>query len=142
MKPLYKRAKFDTALAPQSLASTSATGAYFDLSQYRKALIVVHAGAVAAGKAVTVALQQATDATGTDAKAIEGASATVTATDAMTSAKLLIEVEIHDLDINNGFDFLAAEVSTTDAISVGATLIRGDGRFEDLNEDADALVEA
>lgn len=139
MKPLYKRAKFDTGVVAQSLANTSATGSYFDLSHYRKALVVLNVGALAAGKTATVSLQQATDAEGTGVVPIDGATATITASSAMTSGRALLEIDASDLDINDDFSFIAVKVATTDTTVVSATLIRGDGRFEP-EDDSDALT--
>ncbi|MFT9116559.1 MAG: hypothetical protein ABF497_05465 [Sporolactobacillus sp.] len=139
MKPLYKRVKIDTAVLAQALDNTSSSGAFFDLSHYRKALIVLEVGAMADTKTATVSLKQASTSAGTDAKAIDGATATITAAGAKTSARALLEIDASDLDINNGFGYISVTVATTDTTTVSATLIRGDGRFEP-EDDSDALT--
>lgn len=50
---------------------------------------------------------------------------------ATTEAEAFVEVDVGSLDLANGFEYVAAEVTTTAANTVvSVTLIRGDARFE------------
>lgn len=141
MKPLYKRAKFDNGLIAQDLSNSNKTGDYFGLQMYRKAIAVLNVGALTAGTNIKIELLQATDTAGTNSKVIDGANTTITATEAKTSGKAFVEVDVSSLDINNGFEFIAAKVTTTATTQVAVTLICGDGRFEPDNDfDAYAVV--
>lgn len=141
MKPLYKRIKIDNGLAAQDLAAGNKTGTYFNMAMYRKSLAILNVGALTAGTNAKIELLQATDSAGTNEKSINGATATITATNAMTSGKAIIEVDTSSLDINNGFTFIAAKVTTTATTQVAVILVRGDSRFEpDDDSDAFAIV--
>lgn len=141
MKSLYKRIKVDNGLTAQDLTASNKTGSYFNMAMYRKALAILNIGALAAGTNAKIELYQAIDAAGTNAKLIDGASAAITATNAMTSGKAAVEVDASSLDINNNFNFIAAKVTTTATTQVAVTLVRGDGRFEpDQDYDAFAIV--
>ena len=58
------------------------------------------------------------------------ASASDRITVATTEAEAFVEVDVGSLDLANGFEYVAAEVSTTANTVVSVTLIRGDARFE------------
>jgi hypothetical protein len=139
MKPLYKRAKIDVGLLSQSIASSNKTGGYFDMQMYRKALAILNVGTMADTNTAVIELLQAKDVSGTEAKAIEGATATVTAVGALTSGCAFVEVDVLSLDVNNGFEYIAAKVTTTGTIVSGVVLLRGDGRFEP-EQDAQAFA--
>jgi len=59
---------------------------------------------------------------------ITNASATITV--ATTEAEAFVEVDVGSLDLANGFEYVAAKVTTTANTVVSVTLIRGDARFE------------
>ncbi len=139
MKQMYKRAKVDIGLLSQSIASSNKTGGYFGMQMYGKALAVLNVGAMADTNTVKIELLQAKDESGTDSKAIEGASATITASGALANGCALVEVDVFSLDINNGFEYISAKVTTTGTIACGVVLLRGDGRFEPV-QDAQAFA--
>ena len=126
MKSLYKRAKVDIGLVPQTLNNTNSTstGKYFPMHMFNKALFWLLGGAMAAEKMTKIEIWQAKDANGTDAIAITNAEATITANTAVTAATLtLSSVRANDTVTINGVVFTAA----TDAnaakqiFAVGAT---------------------
>ncbi len=78
--------KADIGMVGKSLATTNATGRYYDMRNYRTLLVVLIAGAIAITKTVKVELLQATDAIATGAKVITGANATITANTLVTVA--------------------------------------------------------
>jgi len=114
MQRLIEGQKADIGLVGQSLANTNATGRYYSMADYRAALFIVIAGAIAATKTVVLELLQATDRDGTGAKAITGASATITANTLVTVATVdLTSVANTDVVTINGLAFTKA--AATDA---------------------------
>jgi len=111
MKALYKRAKVDIGLVPQTLSNNNppSTGKYFPMHMFNKALFWLLGGDMAATKTTSIKILQAKDANGTDAKEIKNANATITANTAVTAAKLtLSEVKANDTVTINGVVFTAA----------------------------------
>ncbi|MHA1168304.1 MAG: hypothetical protein ACTSRU_10820 [Candidatus Hodarchaeales archaeon] len=78
MNLISEATKLNTGISPASINGAS-TGAYFGLSQHRKALFFATLGAMAVGATAEIQVLQALDAAGTDSKVITGAVATVTA---------------------------------------------------------------
>lgn len=224
MKDMSKREKIDIGLLSQALNNTNATGRYYGMQMYRKALFILNGAAMAATKTTKLEVLQAKDAAGTDSKAVTSAEATITAntlvteatialaaaaatdkvtingitftmavatdasarefadaaglvtcinhaaygvagvtasadgttvtvkatdpgekvltvagtdvagtvTVATTRAQAYVEVDVSSLDLANGFEYIAAKVTTTANSVVGVALIRGDGRFEPI----------
>lgn len=111
MKALYKRAKVDIGLVPQTLSNNNppSTGKYFPMHMFNKALFWLLGGDMAATKTTSIKILQAKDANGTDAKEIKNANATITANTAVTAAKLtLSSVQANDTVTINGVVFTAA----------------------------------
>lgn len=111
-------------LAPVAGAATTNTS-YLDCGDGFNWLCKVSAGTV--GTSVNVKIQQATDASGTSVKDITGLAIT-----ALTSAgSALINIVQSDLDIDNGFTHIRANVITVGASTVvGVDLISLDQRNE------------
>jgi len=215
MERIIEREKIDTALLPQSIASTNKTGFYLHLSSFRQIVFILLTAAIAAGKSAVIQLMQATDQNGTGAKVITSATVTIapfvnavsasidltsaantdvvtvngtsftkaaaaSGTDFSTAADLvtainanvsnvkasasgnvvtvasidgkadvnlgktenagtitlatvagmgMVEVEPSDLDIENGFEYVAAKVTTDATIICSVQALRGRGRF-------------
>jgi len=95
MKNMYKRQKIDIGLVAQALNNTNATGRFFKMNIWRKALAILNAGAMAATKTTAIEILQATDEAGTGAKGIpstaeQAAIATVTANEKVTEATIAL----------------------------------------------------
>lgn len=134
MKPLYKREKIDVGLASQSIASSNVTGAYIGMQMYRKALVILNAGALADTNTAKIELMQAKDSSGAEAKVIDGAAATITASGALANGCAFVEIDTSSLDLANGYEYIAAKVTTNATVICGVTLLRGDGRFEPVQD--------
>ncbi len=65
---LSEISKFDIGLVPQTLNNSNATGAYYPMRDFRRALARLDAGAMAVSKSTKIELLQAQDAAGTGAK--------------------------------------------------------------------------
>lgn len=85
---ISSRHKVDVALVSQALNNTNATGRFYHAGLWRRFMAVMVGGAMAATKTTKVEFVQATDASGTGAKAVTGAEASVTANTAVTAATL------------------------------------------------------
>ena len=79
MNRLYEQVKIDCALLPQELASTNATGKYFNMAGYREALAVVNIGNITAAGSVALQIMEAQDERATGAQALTSYLATVLA---------------------------------------------------------------
>lgn len=131
---LSKRNKWDLAIVPQTINNTNVTGRYYDTVGSEFITAVGLLGAMAATKAATLKLVQATDEAGTGSKDITGATATSTAGAAATEATLaLATVLAGDSVTINGLTFTAHATVTT-AASRQFSISGSD------SADADALV--
>lgn len=113
---ISKRHKVDVGLISQSLNNTNATGRFYPMGMWRRALAVLLGGAMAATKTTKVELVQATDAAGTGVKAVAGAEATITANTNVTAATLTLATVLADQTVTiNGVVFTAHADTTTAA---------------------------
>ena len=100
---------------------------WIDMSTERQLLCIVNGGVASVGS-IDVKLQQATSGAGAGAKDISGKAITQITADDQTAT---IELSAWELDRANGFTFVSADVTTTDATdAVGVVLIGGvKGRY-------------
>lgn len=138
---LYKQLKINTALLPQTIATTTVTGTYLPAANVRRMLFTLVSGALASGNTITLALYQATDSSGTSAKVITSATCTITASAAMTSGLAFVELDTSMLDNANGFIYVAAKVTTSASLVAGVICHGGEPRFTpDIEANAYAVV--
>ena len=106
--------KVDQALLPMAMNNTNATGRYYDMSGYTKALVLATTGALAASKTATLQLYQATDVAGTGAKVITAGVAVATANSLATKATAALSTVLAaDTITINGITFTAHTNTTT-----------------------------
>lgn len=106
--------KYDLAVRPASLATTSATSLYFDMRHHRRAVALFTAGQAAAAATIACQLREAQDAAGTGAQDLSGALATITANTSATKVTLtLATVLAADAVTINGITFTAHATTTT-----------------------------
>lgn len=114
MERIYDRDKPDIALTPQTIASTSATGEYFDLSKTNTVAFPIMVGAMALSNTVVAQLLQAKDASGTDSKDITSATCTITANANVQAATVtLATFTAGSTIVINGITFTAHASTTT-----------------------------
>lgn len=65
---------------------------------------------------------------------IVGTGVAGTVTVATTEAQAYVEVDVGSLDLAGGFEYIAVKVTTTANSVVAVNLIRGDGRFEPIQQ--------
>lgn len=118
---LHELFRYAVGLAPQSIASGNKTGSYIRAGLDN--LFHITAGAIPDGKTVVAQLYEAKDGKGTDAQEITGATCTITATDYVTKANILVSSPTADKKtIVNGITYTAkAATSVPDKQFADAT---------------------
>ena len=110
---IYEKIKMDVGLDAQTINNTNVVGRYVNMTHFRKALVVMNVGAMAATKTAALTLMQATDSSGTGAKAVSGFTATITAnTDVQVATIALAAVANTDVVTVNGLSYTKAAATT------------------------------
>lgn len=150
MERLYDIGKLDPILASQSVATTTVTGEYHSVADYRSVAIAVSTGTMATGNTVALQLTQAKDHDGLSVKNITGAAGTITANTGVEGAIVTLSgVTAGETVIINGLTFTAhattttvanrefsiAGSDTTDAINLVTCLTDPDYGLIDINVD-------
>jgi len=120
-KPIY-------AYAPANYSGTAATGGWVNVSKNRKVKVVIQTGAWVTASTAAVTLSQATDSSGTGAKALAFSKmySAASTTGALTENNVtgntfyldaantlyVIEIDSSDLDADNGFSYLRVNVGS------------------------------
>ncbi|GIV82071.1 MAG: hypothetical protein KatS3mg051_1425 [Anaerolineae bacterium] len=121
MRTLSDNLAIRQALDPASYNNVASVGDWIAMRGFRRCLFVVNLGATTG--AVTVQVQEATDASGTGAQDISGLTGSFTATD---DNKLGI-IEVRAEDLSEGYTHVAVEVTPAAAGTLlAATAILGE----------------
>lgn len=114
MNKMFEAMKIDVGVAPVSLATNNLTSVYYSLADYRKAIAIVEAAAMAITKTCLLEVYQAKNAAALSAKLLTGATATITANVSVTSLTLALATVLntHTIIIN-GLTFTAHTNTTT-----------------------------
>lgn len=113
------------AIVPSSQAAGTATTGWLSVAQFQKFLAVVQAGAMGSGGTIDAKIQQATDASGTNAKDITGKAITELAAAGGGNVEVEINLDQQELDTNGGFAFIQLSITTASAASGTAGLVFG-----------------
>jgi len=123
---------YEVAILPKDITGAAQTGDYVSLKHYDHCTIKIYQGAWAGGTPA-VTLHQAQDVAATGEKALSftkrwtkvGVTGTTFVETAVTSDTFnlpatantinVLEVDAHDLDVNNGFDCLTVKVASPGA---------------------------
>jgi hypothetical protein len=125
-----------TVLTPVS-RDAAATSSYVSLANYQRAFVVLHCGALTGTQ--DMQLKQATDTSGTSAKVITGKAITQLAASDDDDV-VAIEVRTEELDVDGGFDCIAA-LTTPSAANIYAVQIWGcEARFKPVPTTAFAEI--
>lgn len=129
------------AVNPQS-SSTAQNSSYVSVAKFHKALAIIQVGAIASTGTFDAKLQQAKDTSGTGVKDITGKAITQLS-DTGDNQQLLIDLDMAELDIANGFHCVRiATTPATAASLVSAVLLGFDPRFVPASDnDAATVVE-
>ena len=110
--------RVDPLLHCQTLNGTTSNSSWLSMQDYGKAVFFIDVGAT--DTTVDATVYQATDSSGTGAKAVSNASITqIGATD--DNRLVSIEVDVNGLDIANGFDHVQLRI-TVGSGTTGANL--------------------
>ena len=105
---LTEDAKVDIGMVGQAISNGNITGRYYDMANYRRAVAILVDGASADTKVSTIAFMQATDGAASGAKAIAGATASVTSPALITKATVALASVLNGTTITiNGLVFTA-----------------------------------
>lgn len=120
---IYEKIKIDIGLDAQDINNSNVVGRYVNMTHFRKALVEMNVGAMAAAKTAALTLMQATDSNGTGAKAVEGVTATITAnTNVQIATIALAAVANTDVVVINGLSYTkSAATSEVDREFADAT---------------------
>ena len=110
------------AINPASQGVGSAVSGWVQVSQFQKLLALVQVGVFGASATVDANLQQATNASGANAKVIgSGRAITQMLAAGGNNVQAEINLDAQELDVNNGFDY----VQLTITVGTAATLVAG-----------------
>lgn len=119
------------SINPSSQAVGSLTTGWISMSNVRTLLAIVATGTLGASATVDANLQQAMDATGTGAKPVTGKAITQVVAATGNNTQALINLQAHELDVNNGFQFVELTLTVGVAASETAGFILGaSARYE------------
>lgn len=147
---LVEGAQIVPAFPPIDMSAGANTGDWVDLANFDRCTCILFKSAGTAGDDAQITLQQATDATGSNAKAlnftridqkvgtltavgafttvIQAAANTYKPTNGASQAIEVVEFQASDLDVNNGFNFIqmsVPKVGTNAQIGSGLYILRG-----------------
>ncbi len=111
------------SINPSSQAVGSLTTGWISLANVRTILAIVATGTLGASATVDASLSQAQDAIGTGAKAIAGKA--VTTITGAGGVQALINLQAHELDVNNGYQFVELTLTVGTAASETAGFVLG-----------------
>jgi len=125
---LEQQVRFDLAIAPVSTAAAT-TSAYFDMTEYGIQGFQCAAGI--GSNNVACAVLQATDSSGTGAKACTNGPQSGVATltgDGTNAQSDVVELTDRDLDVTNSFTHAAIRMTPTGTMVIAASSVRGNCR--------------
>ncbi len=117
-------------LDPASVAPGTVLTSWVHVSEVNNVMALVQTGVLGTAATVDAKMQQATSSAGAGAKDITGKAITQLTQAADDNKQVTIEVTQNDLDMANGFEYVALSVTVGAAASiVGAALIGGNPRY-------------
>lgn len=136
MNRSYENLAIDIGLEPQELASTNVTGPFYDMAEYREALLVLTCGNITAGGTTSLQVLEATGSTGAGAQNLTSFVSTISANVQVKSLSVTVSTGGAGDDLTftiDGTDYAytaadggassGAEFSTTGTTTVTATNI-------------------
>jgi len=134
---LYEELKLDVGLTPQSLASASKTGSYFNMKEFRTALAILNVGNITAGGSVALQIMEAKTERAGSAQDLTGKLATILANIKVKSLTVTCVGGIVDDTLVITVDGTAYTFTGKAATDTAAQEFKADG---DDTSDAAALV--
>ena len=114
---------------PDVLTAADHDSDWVDMGEYNQIVAIAMAGTLGASATFDAILQQATDSSGTGAKAITGKAITqLTQAGTDSDKQAIINCRGAELDVAGGFRFARLRITVATASSDGAGLILGVGK--------------
>ncbi|NTU67972.1 MAG: hypothetical protein HGB02_03725 [Chlorobiaceae bacterium] len=112
---------------PQSnAASATKTTDYVDMSLFEGAMAIINVGAITSTGKVDAKIVQATASDGTNKKDVSDKAITqLTEAGSGSNKQAIINVFAEELDINNGFRYVAVEITNTTAAAIVSVNVLG-----------------
>lgn len=110
--------------ASQAAGAPAVTG-WLKADQFFNYFALIQLGAISAGGTVDAKFEQASDATGTGAKAIAGKAITPLADPAGDSKQAMIELQPDEMDIPGGFKWFRLSIQATTAAALASAAVFG-----------------
>lgn len=123
--------QFENSLEPADKATGTHTGDWLDMSEAYRGIAILRTGDMNTDSTVDAKLEQAKDASGTDAKDLGKEITQLDQADGDDNSLVAIEIEPGDLDVENGFRYVRWSIEVgTDTSIISAFIIRGPLRFD------------
>jgi hypothetical protein len=117
-------------LDPASVAASTVVSGWVSMANFHSIAALIQTGVLGASATIDAKLRQATDSSGTGAKDITGKAITQIVKATGDNKQAMIEARSEDLDVNNGFTYVALSVTVGTAASIfNAALIGNNARF-------------
>jgi hypothetical protein len=128
---------------PDAYTAAPYTSDYINMANFQRGLAIIMAGTLGSSATLDAKLVQATDASGTAVKDITGKAITqLTEAGTDSDKQALINFTGADLDVANGFAFVAVVMTVGTATSdAGALLMGFDARYEPASDSDLASVD-
>lgn len=111
---------------PDAYSASTVVSDYVDAADFHQILAIVMAGTLGSSATLDAKLVQATDSSGTSSKDITGAAITqLTQAGTDSDKQALISLNVDNLDIANGFRYVALSMTIGTAASDAGGLIIG-----------------
>jgi len=115
-----------SVIDPDAYTAATYTGDWVEVDDFQKYAALCTVGEMQATSTVDFSIVQATDSSGTGAKAITNCAATqLTAAGTDSDKQVVINMTVDDLDIANGFRFVAPRAVVATAASDAAAMLVG-----------------
>lgn len=127
---LSEQAAFLATIDPQSVAPGTVVTTYVPMANVFQLSALIQTGVLGASATVDAKFRQAQDSAGTGAKDIAGKAIAQIAKASGDNKQAILEVRAEDLDVNNGFGFVALSVTVgTAASQLSAAVIGASTRY-------------
>jgi len=118
-------------LDPASVAASTVLTAWVPMANVGQLTALIQTGVLGASATIDAKLRQATDAAGTGAKDVTGKAIAQIVKASGDNKQAMIEMRAEELDVNNGFGFVALSVTVgTAASQLSAALIGANTRYQ------------
>lgn len=133
MNPNLKMSDRTAILAtmdPASVAASTVVSAWVPVANFHSIAALLQTGVLGTSATIDAKLRQATDASGTNAKDITGKAITQIVKASGDNKQATIEVRGEELDVTNGFAYVALSVTVGTAASIfGASIFGVNPRY-------------